>query len=436
MLNPGAAVEFDKHIGIPFLSGFSITGGSSELSVYDIFQEGGDINQRVRDAIFTLSDRDFFSLNQQLEAISFGWRGTDSGNYYSAGVYQELDVMSYFPKDLALLAYEGNANYIDVPFDLSHLSTAAELLTIYHVGINKKIKPDLQIGGRAKLYSSIANLNSTGNEGTFITRTTPDGPNFYRHEINNADVAVNTSGIYSLTEESTNRTTQTLTRAFLSRNLGVGIDLGATYFVTNRLAVSASLLDIGFVAHLNDIRNYRLSGDYTFDGIEFQFPSLLDGVEPTDYWENLESSFEEDVPFQDELEDTYVTWRPVKFNATGSYGFGSKRPDFCDCTQTKTKKFKNYIGLQAYAIKRPKGIQAATTVYLDKEWGKLLSTRFTYTVNSFSATNLGALFSMNLGNFNMYLAADNILSYENLAESTHASIQLGMQIVVDNIFQE
>ena len=39
LLNPGSRISYEYHFGIPFLSHIHVNGGSSGVSVYDIFQE-------------------------------------------------------------------------------------------------------------------------------------------------------------------------------------------------------------------------------------------------------------------------------------------------------------------------------------------------------------------------------------------------------------
>ncbi len=430
MSNPGASIVFEKHIGIPLFSGISIGAGSSGISTYDIFQEGGDINNRIRQAIFDLDNRDTFVVNEQLEVFSFGWKNEFNKVYYSAGMYQEADVVVYFPKDLAVLAYEGNADYIDIPFKFSDLSVAAEVISVYHFGMNKAISKKLRLGARAKLYMSIANINSTDNQGNFITRTTPDGPNFYRHEINGADVTANTSGLRSLIDDDAGAGSL-LGRAILSNNLGIGFDIGGTYTFNEYWTATASLIDIGAIFHTKDLRNYRLSGTHTIDGIELEFPALLDGGSTTEYWEEFQDEFEDQVPYEDELENSYTTWRPVKFNASINRGFGTNLNGDCDCTNSGIDRYANNVGIQWYSIKRPEHIQGAVTAYFDKSWGRFLRTKISYTYDTFSSRNIGLLFSTKINKFNVYLATDNILDYANLAKAQSASVQFGFQLVFD-----
>ena len=84
------------HIGIPFLSQFHINAGASGVSAYDIFGNSNvDINTRIRNKIFEMDENDFFTINQQLNIIDFGWR-TNNDFYLSGGMYQELDFILTF----------------------------------------------------------------------------------------------------------------------------------------------------------------------------------------------------------------------------------------------------------------------------------------------------------------------------------------------------
>ena len=114
------------HFGIPFLSQIHINGGASGVTVFDIFGESSvDINTRIRNKIFELKNTDFFTATQQLEIINFGWRAKNN-IYFSGGIYQEFDFITYFPRDLAILAWEGNRDYIDYEFDLGELCDGSQ----------------------------------------------------------------------------------------------------------------------------------------------------------------------------------------------------------------------------------------------------------------------------------------------------------------------
>lgn len=428
LLNPGASYNYDGYIGVPFLSGISVSAGSSGVSAWDIFQEGGDINSRIDNAIRNLDDKDVFTANQQLEILSVGWLGRDQETFYSAGLYQETDFILYFPKDFAELAYNGNADFIGQRFNFSDIAATAEVLTAYHFGVNKKVSPKLRVGARAKIYMSILNGNSTGNSGFFRTRFTPEGPNFFTHEVADANVQGRSSGLNDIYDEGAGTA---IKRALFSPNLGLGFDLGFTYDVTKQWSLSASLLDIGFIAHTTDLRNVNFSGNYEFNGIELEFPALVEGQETTDYWEIFLLEAEEALPFEDFVSEAYTTLRPLKLNTALNYGFGENRDGECNCLNKSDVSYTTNVGLHINAIKRPRSVLAAATLYYDKSWWPFLKTKITYTVDTFSKNNIGLLVSTKIKNFNFYIAGDNLLEYADVTKARQLSVQMGMQVVIN-----
>lgn len=430
LLNPGSKVPQKKHFGIPLLSKFHINGGASGLSAYDIFQEGGDINQRIGEKIYEMDERDFFTATEQLTLLDFGWRTQDE-LYFSGGVYQEFDFVFYFPKDLAVLAWEGNAGNLDYPFDLGEVSALADLLTVYHFGINKAVGKKWTLGARAKIYSSIMSARSVNNKGTFITTLgTEESPNIYEHSVVNADMTLNTSGIASLDDGVS--AGQLIGRGIFGGNLGIGMDLGATYDINSRWTASASLLDIGAIFHTKDVESYRASGSYTLDGIELLFPPLSEGQPSPPYYDDLEDEIEEAIPI-DTLTNSYSQMRPLKVNASLKYSFG--RPvggeDECDCrSRGQFVERAQAVGVQYFSVARPKGWQMAGTVYYYRRLWRWLSAKATYTVDPYSASNIGLGVVGDFGKFNFFIASDNILNYDNIARAKSVSLQFGFNIKI------
>ena len=431
LLNPGGKIPQKMHFGIPFLSQIHANGGSSGVSAYDIFGiSDEDINTRIRNKIFELSDKDHFSATQQLETINFGWLAKNK-IYYSGGMYEEFDFILYFPRDLAILAYHGNRDYLNYEFDLGQLSTTGDLLTVYHFGANKQINSNLTVGVRAKIYSSILSYKSTNNKGSFVsTLGDQDSPNVYQHTLQDVDVSVETSGLASLDGLDA---IELLSRAVFQGNLGVGVDIGATYDVTNNITASASVLDLGAIFHTKDVETYRLSSNYTFDGIELLFPLLEDGQAAPPYYEDLEDEFEDQVPI-DTLYNSYVQFRPTKINASLAYSFGKRidGSEDCNCKSPNGATIRNQqAGIQYYSIFRPKGPQVAGTLFYSRRLTNWLAVKTTYTIDSFSATNIGLGIVADIGMLNFYLAADNLLSYQNLAKANSVSLQLGFNIKIE-----
>jgi hypothetical protein len=435
LLNPGIKVPQKSHFGIPFLSQLHLNGGASGVSTFDIFGDTGeDINTKIRTKIFEMKNTDFFTATQQLEIINFGWRSKKE-IYFSGGIYQEFDFISYFPRDLAILAWEGNRDYIDYEFDLGEISTTGDLTVVYHFGLNKKINDKLTAGIRAKLYSSMLSYRSTSNRGSFVTRFGGvDSPNIYEHTVQNAEITVETSGIASLTDldGASQVTSEVLGRAFFGGNIGIGLDIGGTYEITNRLEASASALDIGAIFHSNDVETYQVTGDYTLNGIELIFPPLLDGEGTLPYYDDLEDEIEREIPV-DTIVKKYTQFRPLKLNGSLKYSFGRVvgGSGECDCMNMGGGLDRNQaIGVQLFSIFRPKGPQTAATLFYYRRLWDFLSAKVTYTADSYSFSNVGLGFVGDFGKFNFYVAADNVIKYGNIAKAKSVSLQLGLNIKI------
>ncbi len=432
MLNPGYVVNYDYHYGIPLLSHTHLSAGSSGVTVFDLFaNDGVAINTKIDQAISNLDSRDFFTATQQLEIFNFGKR-TKNDLYISYGAYQELDVIVYFPKDLIVLAREGNRDFVGYPFDFSDISFRADLLTVFHLGFNQKFSEKLTTGIRFKLYSSMLNFTSTNNSGTFTTTRKDGTVNVYEHSIEDLDVEIKSSGYRKIKEIENDKKAirNLLGRGLFSGNIGLGVDLGATYQFTDDFTATGSILDLGAIFHIKNTERTTARGDYTYEGVGFAFPDSDNEELP--FAGDIREEFEREIP-RDTLRTSYTQLRPAKINTGLHYSFGDRSgsTNDCDClVRTKNNPRRSQIGAQYYAILRPKGPQMAGTIYYSRNFDEGVSVKTSYTVDSYSATNLGVGLAFNLSSVNYYLAADNLLNLANIANANSVSLQFGVNVLV------
>ncbi|MGB5498067.1 MAG: DUF5723 family protein [Maribacter sp.] len=436
MVNPGMETDFNWYAGIPVLSGISVQAGSNGISVNDLFANDGlDFNTKVRDrAINGMSIRDELSGTFQLEIISGGFRGQDPNVFYSFGLYNEGYFINYWPKDYGILAFEGNADRLNERFDLSHLKLRGELLNVFHFGINKKMSNSLVLGARGKIYSSIIDINSTKNKGYFVTN---EGQNNIFASTLDADLQLRTSGINAIERaiDDENVPGTIIKRGLFGGNLGLGVDLGFTYYLNPQTVLTGSLLDLGLIYHSNAIENFSLKGNATIEGIEIILPDAL--LEPDqDFWENLVDEVEAFIPFE-ETTKGYLQFRPTQLYASLRYNFGEPMEGAadCDCNYLNSgeggiiTKYRNSIGGQLYVINRPRGPQSAITAFYQRRFGNFMALKTTYTADKFTLSNIGLGVNFQAGPVNLYLMADNILAYRNIADSNYASFQFGLNII-------
>ena len=68
-------------------------------------------------------------------------------------------------------------------------------------------------------------------------------------------------------------------------------------------------------------------------------------------------------------------------------------------------------------------------MFYDRKFTPDLRMKITYTLDDFSYANVGLMVSKKINNFNLYLAADNLFGYINLARSQHQALQMGLQFI-------
>lgn len=421
LLNPGEVVTQKWHSGIPFLSGFSTHLGSSDITIFDIYaDDGNSINDKVRALVYQLKSSDFVAINQQVEFFNIGMKLRNQRDFLSFGFYQELDAIAYYPKDMAILFYEGNSN-VNERYSLNQINFKADLLGVLHAGISRKIRDDLQIGARFKIYSGAFNLQSRQNKGEFYTEI--GILNQYAHVLAGVNASFKTSGVYLPAGTQVN-SSYFMSKLLLGGNLGVGFDAGFTYQYQKQWTLSGSILDFGFINNNQNNKVYEARGNFRFEGIEPNF----DPNATIDYWEDLKDEFEKDLNYT-KSDESYISWRSTKLNAQIKYEFGEDRFDDCLDTEIDSDYF-NALGAHLHTIFRPVAPQIAATVFYERKFTRGFRAKLTYTVDSFSFTNVGLGLSAKIGVFNIYGLADNLLGYQNLAKTNSASFQIGMNIIV------
>ncbi|WP_298947922.1 DUF5723 family protein [uncultured Polaribacter sp.] len=420
LLNPGIETNYKYHVGVPLLSGFSTEIGSTNFVPSDIFSvDNLSINDKVATVLNRLKTSDYLKLNTQIEILNAGFRYNDK-TYFSFGFYQEIDAIGYYPKDVFTLANEGNGAFLNKSFDISQLLYKVDFLGVIHAGITQKISDKLTLGGRFKIYSSALNLQSTNNYGTFTTNE--GNNNIYVHYLDNVNVNLQTSGLVSDNEYIDDPSTY-LKNTFLGGNLGIGLDFGFTYHVNKQLQISGSLLDVGFVNHSKNIKNTVSKGSFTFEGIALDYNSNRN------YWQELDTAVKQQLPTTDN-QDSYVSWRPAKFNAAVKYSFGERRSKYC-YDNTYKDVYTDAFGAQLYSIFRPLNQQFALTGFYGKMITNNLHTKVTYTLDNYSFSNIGVGISTQIWKINFYGIIDNLLNYSDISSLNNLSIQFGFNLIIN-----
>ncbi len=445
MLNPGAEIDFDRHYGVPLLSNLYFQFGASNSGVtYNSIVQGSN---SFNDILTNLNNQnpsssDIYVLNQQWELFNIGFRMRDTRHYLSFGMYQEANGFGRHPKDLTDLFFNGNDQNGDGipetedPYDLSQLNLIGELIGVWHVGINKKVNDQLTLGGRLKFYSGALSLQSKSNKGVYSLSQIPFG---FEHVFRSMNIGVNSSGLINNEGVSILGDNSEIFANLLGAggNYGLGIDFGFTLQAENDLTFTASIRDLGFINFSADVTTYEINEDFAIEDAPFNPP---EGDE-VNYWDDLWTGYYDAGLLEDKLDtvaSAYTQIRPVKLSGSVKKTLTRRkkinsayRTVSCDVDYIGDTMLESEYGLQFYSEFRPATVLWAVTGFYSRQFSKSLNAKFTYTVDRFSFYNVGIGLSARIKQFNLFVAADNLLALPQARDSNYQSFQLGMNVIIN-----
>ncbi|NQW36196.1 MAG: hypothetical protein HQ471_04235, partial [Flavobacteriales bacterium] len=402
MLNPGADVTYKWHAGVPALSGISLAIGIKGFKMTDLFAKDGiDINTKLEKLIYSRTPNDHLFINQQIELLNAGIRLPNEKDYLSFGFYEEFNFIGYYPKDFVIFGFDGNKE-IGRVFNAESIKFKTDLVGVFHIGINRRVSKTLVAGARFKLYSSAGEIKSLKNTGLFFT--TPGVDNIYKHTLQNINLSVQTAGFFNGTDYDENFYKHLFGKLFLGGNLGVGFDFGLTYKPNKQVKVTASVQDLGFIKYTKMVTTASAKGNYTTEGIALPTP-IISGV---NYFQKIIDGVKDGI-VRDTIFDSYVTLRSPKINASYAFSFGLPHLEEC-FKPLDDNPYRNQVGFQLYSVVLPKQPQIAATAFYYRRVNKYLRAKITYTVDSYTPSNVGLGFSSHFWNFNLYGSFNNLFS--------------------------
>jgi len=87
------------------------------------------------------------------------------------------------------------------------------------------------------------------------------------------------------------------------------------------------------------------------------------------------------------------------------------------------------MGFQLFSTVGAVHSYVAGTLFYEQWINKYLQAKLTYTADPYSFSNVGLGLSAHIGIVNLYFAADNLLSLQNIYDAKSASFQLGINFI-------
>ncbi len=435
-LNPAFQPECNGYLGLVSPIRFNVE--SSSLTYGDIFAWNSS-ERKYMTFMHPSGDKDrFMDALQPVNVVraevvssllSFGWRKENLffTMDFSERIIQEIS----FPEDFAEFLIYGNKNISD--FNFSDLS---ENLTHFHqisLGASYNLEDEMQFGIRAKILLGGANATTRRSDVSmktsieewdiksdikvdasipFLESVPLDDEGFLDMDSIANILDLEDTTLFDILFGLPGEGSDLLTPGGLKtiggiKNPGIAIDFGFSYTPIEKLTVSASVVDLGFIRWKNYVYNFEQNLDYTFDGIEFK---LEEDYSPG---EALLDSLKQDLRIR-VTKDPYTTMMTGKVYLGAAYDL-REWIRFGGVFRTRIHNYRFYNQFTVSANFRPISMFSAS---------------FSYSIMGGSYMNLGLGISLRLGPLNLYFITDQAPSaYFFPQEFSSLNFRMGLNIV-------
>jgi hypothetical protein len=389
-VNPALTPDCRWYLGTPGLSSIDFNFNSNAIAFKEISNslvpsaEPGKFTLDIEQLGTILDHGAFVNLDVDLELINLGFKVRKS--MFSFSATEKIKTRVGIPKDLLKLAFEGNGRE-NLGYDFNFNFGLDVLYTReFAVGYSRTLLNDkLTIGGRLKYIQGLNVINTVKNDVKFTTNEQNFGYTV------SADIEVNASTPFLdslLTPE------QRLSALINNGNNGFGLDIGVQYDLTDKIRLSASVLDLGVVKWENNITNIksRNSGaSFDYNGLDVR-DYISDSVNGSAGFSALGDTLL-DVFALDTSKSSFTSGLLSEFYIGGNYRITDK----------------HNIGALVYGSFNNKQFLPAVTLSWNSRFGKVLVLSASYSIMRGNYRNAGIGVGLNLGVEQFYFASDNVL---------------------------
>ena len=418
LLNPALRPSNSIYIGLPVLSGFNINVNNNFVNYSDVFLKGQPSDSiisvlnpkyNIDDFLAKIKNKNSLEPEVTVQLFGLGFSVGKTG-YVFFDVNERIDGNIVIPKDLFKLAFKGNEGFVGSKIDLSSLRGDLKYYREFGLGYSKDFTNKLRLGVKGKLLFGVA-AASIDNKALGITVN-----NDYSHTFN-ADITANFSAPLKVTKNA-DKSVESIVfddsrldngsgiANFISgkKNIGLGLDLGATYDFSEKLIVSASITDLGFIKWKKDVTNLKSKGKFDFSGL-----NIVDVVNGTktidevaqDMIDSLKNSFK-----VTDSNTAFTTFLPFGLSLAGSYNL--------------TKSFS--VGVLSYSRFIGKQMRESLTLSANVNLGNAFSASISYTAENHRYDNLGAGLAFRPGIFQFYIVSDRLPVTWNKIKSDNSTV--------------
>lgn len=271
-LNPAVQSECNWFIGIPVLSSIHLNYANSAFSYRQLVENTSDstANLQVDRVVDHLGRRTLLATELQVTLLAVGYTYKDY--YFAFSIIEKNDLPLTISKDVFALAWEGNTQFEGETASTRGTSIYATHYREYALGVSKRTAYNTFYGIKGKLLFGKVNASARrANVDLFTDQQTFD-------LTLGGNAAVNLSGPINIftdngyvsgleTEPEELDLNRIMALVFNRRNWGLAFDAGFIKQVNDRVSVSGSVLDLGFIGWRSNLNNLTSEEEFTYQGV-------------------------------------------------------------------------------------------------------------------------------------------------------------------------
>lgn len=408
LINPAVQIPCKVFVGMPGLSSVYFNYSNTYFSYNDVLTRspGDTLNINVGHFATKPGTRQVLAVDFQISLLNFGF--IYKKYYFNFNVSDKINVGFVYPTNWFQLVLAGNTGFAGKTMDLGNAKITGLYYREWAFGVSKIVDDKLTIGVKAKLLFGKANVY-TGNSDLGLNTSLPLN---YLTASSNASISGSpfilsldkNGNISSFDLANKNNPVKLILN---NQNKGFATDLGFIYKYDNKITLSGSLLDLGFIRWSYFPVQVSNSTTLTYRGFT-HIPSAASFDSLQQLVDSMQSIFKLKT-----INKPYTTFLSPNLYLGGTY----------DLTHSIN------AGLLLHNNLYQGKLTSSVTTSLNAKYKKYFSGSISWSYINNSFSNIGEGLGMRTPNFGIYLVSDNVYGAIKFKSARLLNVRFGMNFL-------